>query len=81
MLRWRTACARRLSWVNTMACRVKPRFFQYAGETVDLGRVHRLHRVVDENQETERAGGQCRAWQRTLRASALTSPWLMTPSA
>ena len=36
--------------------------FQDAAEAIDLGRVHRLHRVVDD-QETERAGGQGRAGQ------------------
>jgi len=46
----------------------------------DLGRVHRLDRVIDY-QETERAGGHCHPGRNTDRARALTSPWLMTERA
>ena len=44
------------------------------------GRVHRLHRIVDDD-EAERALGSVARGMNRLSASAWSSPWLMTPSA
>jgi hypothetical protein len=58
----RTAWASRLSWVSTITWPVDSGLLQHSGKAVDLGRVHRLHRVVDD-QEPERAFGKSRPGQ------------------
>ena len=80
MLSCRTACARRLSWVNTITCRSAAVFSSTRASPSTLAGSIACTGSSITRKRNGLAGSVARG-RNTLSASALTSPWLMTPSA